>query len=109
MLYMCNVLQAIPKLLWDLGSVKPAMTHTALALLHTALRFAPADSSLAFILDSLQPQLCPFYCSLLAPKGGKSTAQAAKDGGRASKVVVPGPLAQLPAGSQVGLFCTFFS
>ena len=83
------------------------MTHTALALLHTALRFASEGSALSSALDSLQPQLCPFYCSLLVPKGSKSTAQAAKDGSRASKVVVPGPLAQLPAGSQVGIFAVF--
>ena len=95
--------QAIPKLLWDLGSVKPAVTHTALALLHTALRFAPEGSALSSALNSMQPQLCPFYCSLLAPKGSKGAAPVGKDGVRALKVVVPGPLAQLPTDSQVRL------
>ena len=98
----CIAVQAIPKLLWDLGSAKPAMTHTALALLHAALRFAPVGSALSSALDSLQPQLCPFYCSLLTPKSSKSAPQVAKDGAKASKIVVPGPLAQLPADSQVG-------
>ena len=83
------------------------MSHTALALLHTALTFAPEGSALSSALDRLQPQLCPFYCSLLAPKAGKSTPRAAKDGGRALKVVVPGPLTQLPADSQVGCFTPF--
>lgn len=94
-------MQAIPKLLWDLGSAKPAVTHTALALLHTALRFAPEGFALSSALDGMQPQLCPFYCSLMAPKGSKGAAQAGKDGVRALKVVVPGPLAQLPTDSQV--------
>lgn len=96
-------MQAIPKLLWDLGSAKPAVTHTALALLHTALRLAPVGSALSSALDSMQPQLCPFYCSLLAPKGSKGAAQAGKNGVRALKIVVPGPLAQLPTDAQVGV------
>ena len=101
----CYILvQAIPKLLWDLGPAKPATTHTALALLHTALRFAPVGSALSSALDSLQPQLCPLYCSILAPKSSKSPARAAKNGTKAAKVVVPGPLAQLPVDSQVGCF-----
>ena len=58
-------------------------------------------SATADAVDALQPQLCPLFCSLLAPKGTKKAVQAGATGGKASKVVVPGPLAQLPAASQV--------
>jgi len=94
-------------LLWELGSSRPATSHMALGLLHSALRFAPEGSALSSMLDGLQPQLCPLYCSLLAPKAAKGTNKGARDGAKPGKVVVPGPLAQLPADSQVNTaLCT---
>ncbi|KAL0042692.1 hypothetical protein WJX79_007939 [Trebouxia sp. C0005] len=93
-------LQAIPRLLWDLGSTKPATSHMALGLLHSALRFAPEGSALSDVLDGLQPQLCPLYCSLLAPKPLKGGSKGAGAVVKAGKVVVPGPLAQLPTNTQ---------
>ncbi|DBA93897.1 TPA: hypothetical protein ACH3X3_013936 [Trebouxia sp. C0006] len=93
-------LQAIPRLLWELGSTKPATSHMALGLLHSALRFAPEGSALSDVLDGLQPQLCPLYCSLLAPKPPKGVSKGAGAVAKAGKVVVPGPLAQLPTATQ---------
>ena len=96
-----HVVQAIPRLLWELGSSKPATSHMALGLLHSALCFAPAGSALSATLDGLQPQLCPLYCSLLAPGAVKGSTKEGRDGAKPGKVVVPGPLAQLPAQTQV--------
>ena len=73
----------------------------ALGLLHSALRFAPEGSALSDVLDGLQPQLCPLYCSLLAPKPPKGVSKGAGAVAKAGKVVVPGPLAQLPTATQV--------
>ena len=95
------MVQAIPRLLWELGSTKPATSHMALGLLHSALRFAPEGSALSDVLDGLQPQLCPLYCSLLAPKPPKGVSKGAGAVAKAGKVVVPGPLAQLPTATQV--------
>ena len=96
-----QMVQAIPRLLWELGSTKPATSHMALGLLHSALRFAPEGSALSDVLDGLQPQLCPLYCSLLAPKPPKGVSKGAGAVAKAGKVVVPGPLAQLPTATQV--------
>ena len=96
-----HVVQTIPKLLWELGSTKPATSHIALGLLHSALCFAPAGSALSAALDGLQPQLCPLYCSLLAPRSAKGGSKAGGDGAKPGKVVVPGPLARMPAHTQV--------
>ncbi|DBA90449.1 TPA: hypothetical protein ACH3X1_003716 [Trebouxia sp. C0004] len=93
-------LQAIPRLLWELGSTKPATSHMALGLLHSALLFAPEGSALSDVLDGLQLQLCPLYCSLLAPKPLKGVSKGAGAVAKAGKVVLPGPLAQLPATTQ---------
>ena len=88
-------------LLWELGSSKPATSHMALQLLHTALRFAPVGSALSSVLDGMQPQLCPFYCCLLATKASKGGSKATREGTKAGKMMMPGPLAQLPSVSQV--------
>ncbi len=96
-----KMVQAIPRLLWELGSTKPATSHMALGLLQSALRFAPEGSALSDVLDGLQPQLCPLYCSLLAPKPPKGVSKGAGPVAKAGKVVVPGPLAQLPTTTQV--------
>ncbi len=93
--------QALPRLLWELGSTKPATSHMALGLLHSALRFGPEGSALSDVLDGLQPQLCPLYCSLLAPKPLKGASKGAGAVAKAGKMVVPGPLAQLPTTTQV--------
>lgn len=96
-----QTMQAIPRLLWELGSTKPATSHMALGLLHSALRFTPEESALSDVLDGLQPQLCPLYCSLLAPKPRKGVSKGPGAVAKAGKVVVPGPLAQLPTTTQV--------
>ena len=88
-------MQAVPKLLWELGSAKPATSKTALCLLHDVLRVAPPGSALSAALNELQLQMCPLWGSLLDLKGPK------RGPAPADKVFVAGPLAQLPADCQV--------
>ena len=53
------------------------------------------------VLDGLQAQLCPLYCSLLATKSGKWVSKGPTHYAAPEKVLMPGPVAQLPVKSQV--------
>ncbi|KAK9808862.1 hypothetical protein WJX72_005380 [[Myrmecia] bisecta] len=107
--------EAMPRLLWELGSSRPESSRLALRLLLDAGRYASPNGAISQTLTSLQPQLAPFFCSLLpvaaaaaaskkAQKGGSKGQQSgtlpAKAGGKADKVFTPGPLAKLPADCQ---------
>lgn len=96
------LLQAIPKLLWELGSSKPATSKTALSILHDVLRVVPPGSALSAALDKLQLQLSPLWGSLLDQKGVKKSPSSP-----AQKAFVAGPLAQLPEDCQVRLLTSW--
>lgn len=101
---MCPCLQAVPKLLWQLGTTKPATSKVALHMLHSVLKVAPAGSALSAVLDKLQLQLCPLWGSLLDRKVSlRDQKGASQSPAAAEKDFVNGPLAQLPEDTQVGI------
>lgn len=96
------LLQAVPKLLWQLGTTRPATSKVALHMLHSVLKVAPAGSALSAALDKLQLQLCLLWGSLLdqkaSPQDQKGSLQSPA---AAEKGFVVGPLAQLTEVTQV--------
>ena len=82
-------MQALPKLLWELGSSRPEASRLALRSLFYAARFARCDGPIHASCKQLQPSLAVFYCALLPAAAGASTSRLLS------------PLAKLPVHCQV--------
>ena len=82
-------MQALPKLLWELGSSRPEASRLALRTLVDAARFARCYGPIHASCKQLQPSLAVFYCALLPAAAGASSGRLLS------------PLAKLPVHCQV--------
>lgn len=76
-------LQAIPKMMWELGTRAPDTSEALLRMLLDVGRLSRAGSGLAAVLDALQVQLLPIFCTGV-PARGSAASQALGGAGNAA-------------------------
>ena len=87
------VLQAVPQLLYHLGSTHTAISTQALRMLHNAGRFCSPGDLVSVAIDGMQAEMYPLFCR---PGIGPAKGAKAQEGRR------PSTIALLPQACQVG-------
>lgn len=109
--------QVLPQLLWDLGKSNPTASLSALKTLHNAARFCPAGGEIAVALDRIQAQIGALFVAVVSAEAALKLSQGKRRKGKkgrgdpgeglgksnalGGKVLVAGPLVNLPEECQV--------